>query len=222
MKKGALGTTITEWNKEKRTYDTKPSPEDDIFLTPRHALQQLGTEWARSCFGDVWVQYTLRIAKALLHDPDYTYLYTAKLGLHDRQPGMRVTKYIYNCKQCSKQTTFRAHQSLICGSCGAGSDSLGGCQNVFDRPYDGVAISDVRFKNEIDAIHAAGGKVFRMMRGTGLSGAAGEHRSETEQQGLDDDIFDGVIDNREWTLEQLESYIDQIAWAHVETHKEKT
>lgn len=36
------------------------------YLTPRHALQQLGTEWGRACYRDVWVNYALRIAAAIL------------------------------------------------------------------------------------------------------------------------------------------------------------
>lgn len=37
------------------------------YLTPRYALQQLGTEWGRHCYEDVWVEYALRIASALSH-----------------------------------------------------------------------------------------------------------------------------------------------------------
>lgn len=36
------------------------------YLTPREALQQLGTEWGRACYRDVWVEAALRRAKALL------------------------------------------------------------------------------------------------------------------------------------------------------------
>lgn len=34
-------------------------------LTPRHAMQQLGTEWGRSCCEDIWVRYGLRKANEL-------------------------------------------------------------------------------------------------------------------------------------------------------------
>src|SRR5689334_14415060 len=33
-----------------------------IYLTPRFALQSLGTEWGRNCYPEVWTDYTLRIA----------------------------------------------------------------------------------------------------------------------------------------------------------------
>lgn len=37
-----------------------------VYLTPRHAMQTLGTEWGRSCFKDVWVHYALRRAERAL------------------------------------------------------------------------------------------------------------------------------------------------------------
>ena len=38
----------------------------DEYLTPRFALQQLGSEWGRNCYPNVWVDYALRVAKTLL------------------------------------------------------------------------------------------------------------------------------------------------------------
>ena len=39
------------------------------YLTPRFALQQLGTDWGRKCYPDVWIDYTLRrAARIKLHD----------------------------------------------------------------------------------------------------------------------------------------------------------
>jgi len=35
-------------------------------LTPRYALQRLGTEWGRDCYSDVWVDYCLRVAKKVM------------------------------------------------------------------------------------------------------------------------------------------------------------
>lgn len=40
----------------------------DIFLTPRYALQTLGTEWARFLHQDVWVDYALEMARGLLEN----------------------------------------------------------------------------------------------------------------------------------------------------------
>ena len=63
------------------------------FLTPRHALQQLGTEWGRSCYVNVWVDYALRVAKELLENP--TRSYASKTGtyaknMHDESVGAQA------------------------------------------------------------------------------------------------------------------------------------
>jgi hypothetical protein len=90
------------------------------------------------------------------------------------------------------------------------------------KPKTDVVISDVRFKNEIDAIKGAGGKVIRMLRGKGLEGAAGQHGSETEQASIPLDYFDLLVDNRTWTLEQLEKFMRETAamWKQYPTPKE--
>jgi len=36
--------------------------QDGVALTPRHAMQTLGTEWGRHCYPDVWIDYLLRKA----------------------------------------------------------------------------------------------------------------------------------------------------------------
>lgn len=62
-------------------------------LTPRYALQQLGTGWGRDCFGDTWVMVTLRDAKLLLGiekgEPG-GYWYDQKKGLHSNVQTQRV------------------------------------------------------------------------------------------------------------------------------------
>ena len=63
-------------------------------------------------------------------------------------------------------------------------------------PPRGVVIPDVRFRNEIDAVHGAGGKVIRVVReSAGLQGAAGMHQSEKEQAEIPDSAFDAVVHN---------------------------
>lgn len=91
----------------------KPDPRYN-GLTPRHALQTLGTEWGRGCYEDVWAQ--LGVRRALAHD--------------------------------------------------------------------GIAVfTDCRFINEAKAIRESGGQVWRIVRpGAGLTGAAGSHPSELEQE----------------------------------------
>jgi hypothetical protein len=73
-----------ERNKLDERYPRKPTREEFIdgdraeFLTPRHALQQLGTEWGRSCYNNVWVDYALRVADTLKRGGFY---YDAKSGI---------------------------------------------------------------------------------------------------------------------------------------------
>jgi hypothetical protein len=139
-----------------------------VCLTPRHALQQLGTEWGRHNYPNTWVDYALRIAAKLQAGGCY---YDVKTGLHT------VSEVDYDRRT-----------------------GTGGVQARKD-----VAISDVRFKNEVDAIHAAGGTVVRLQRETTLKGVAAQHRSEQEQLGFTDDMFDFVIDNT-GSLDALERF----------------
>lgn len=137
----------------------------DEGLTPREALQLLGTEWGRKCYPPIWVELALRTAKTLL---------ASKGALrYDRRDGLK---------------------SHIVGSTR--------CQ--------GVVIADVRFKNEVDSILQAGGRVVRVKRpGAGLKGAAAAHASETEMQGIPDACFSLILENT-GTLEELREKVGQL------------
>jgi hypothetical protein len=56
-------------------------------------------------------------------------------------------------------------------------------------PADGVVIPDCRFPNEVAAIHAKGGRVWKTMHGHGLEGAAGRHESESYIDALEVDAI---------------------------------
>lgn len=130
-------------------------------LTPRRALQTLGTEWGRACYENVWVEYTLRMAAELLKDRELEY---------DARTGSGYLPFSNN-------------------------------------NYKGVVIPDVRFKNEIDGLRKGGAKLVRVKRpGAGLTGAAGEHSSETEQDEVPDSTFDFVLEN-DGSLEDLQKKI---------------
>jgi hypothetical protein len=47
---------------------------DVEYLTPRYALQALGTGWGRTCYDRIWVDYGVRQAKLLLENKEYRYL----------------------------------------------------------------------------------------------------------------------------------------------------
>jgi hypothetical protein len=74
--------------------------------------------------------------------------------------------------------------------------------------YVGVCVPDVRFENEVDAIHAVGGRVWRIDRpGAGLEGAAGAHASEI---GIADLTVDGIIRN-DRSLEDFQETVEVFA-----------
>jgi len=52
------------------------------YLTPRYALQTLGTGWGRNCYERVWVDYGVRQAKALMADNGL--VYSPQLGVIPR------------------------------------------------------------------------------------------------------------------------------------------
>jgi len=147
------------------------------LLTPRYALQQLGTEWGRECYPNVWVDYTLRVAKRLLEDSSV--MYTQQEGIVER----------------IEQTAM-------------------GEWHRDDEPPSGlpkgVVISDVRFVNEVEAIRAAGGHVWKIERpGAGLTGAEAQHASEQEQNSIDPRKFASVLNNANGPLEELEVLVDK-------------
>lgn len=52
------------------------------YLTPREALQKLGTEWGRACFENIWVKYTINTAQKLLTNKTGPWLpYSPSKGL---------------------------------------------------------------------------------------------------------------------------------------------
>lgn len=146
------------------------------LLTPRLALQLLGTEFGRTCYPNTWVALALRIAKQVLY-----------------QSGI-LRSVIYN---------YDAKQGLYITSTPEGP-----------KPK-GVVISDVRFINEVKAINAASGFVYQTTRGRGLEGAAGQHQSEIEMRSIPPELFKGQIDNKDWTLEELEFHMNWLATHHL-------
>lgn len=129
------------------------------YLTPRHALQQFGTEYGRRCYPNVWVDYTLRIAEALLFD---------------ERPGPGFSPRTYD-----KHRLYNYHPAVGLFERAGNDDeaSHGAC-------IRGVVISDVRFPNEVEVLRAKGGRIWKATHGSGLGGAAGQHKSESYIDGI--------------------------------------
>lgn len=73
----------------------------------------------------------------------------------------------------------------------------------------GVVIADVRFRNEIHGVQAAGGKVIRVKRDGAVLGQVGvaNHPSESEMDNIQDDCFDYVLNSPEG-LEYLHLHLN--------------
>jgi hypothetical protein len=120
----------------------------EVYLTPRYALQTLGTEWGRNCYTNTWVDYAIRVASRL----EAGWEYSAPMGV------------------CGQQL----------------------------HKYTGIAIPDVRFKNEVAAIKKAGGVVIRVDRpgyGGNMVGGIQNHASEKDQKEIPDSEFLEIIKN---------------------------
>jgi hypothetical protein len=140
-------------------YDVKPA----FFLTPRHALQQIGTEVARSIDEGVWLRYGLKVARQLLQRPDKVNYKRTKGVVKEKRPTIA-----------------------------------------------GVVLSDARFANELLHIREEGGKLIRIKRpGSGLSGVAATHASETEHQTWPDSDFDYCLEN-DGTLQDLPGKVKEM------------
>lgn len=62
-----------------RFWDDECDEETLCYLTPRYALQMLGTEWGRGCYDKTWIEFGLRTAEKLLGG---AYAYSAQRGIH--------------------------------------------------------------------------------------------------------------------------------------------
>jgi hypothetical protein len=142
--------------------DCQPGVPCVTYLSPREALQHMGTEIARKLYADTWIELGVRRAQNLSE--------------------ARIT-----------QPSAAVHFSS---------------SHIINRT-DLVVLSDVRFRNEIDAISKAGGKVWRVIcASAGLDNVAGAHQSEQEQTEIENDAFDAVIPN-DGTIDDLHARVHE-------------
>lgn len=142
-----------------------------VVLTPRRALQTLGTEWGRALYENVWIDHALRAADILLSSE----------GGYEYRPEEGLTK----------------RHAIVSG-------------------VKGIIIPDVRFPNEVDAIRAQGGVIWKTTHGHGLVGVAGTHESE---QHIDRIIADATFGPNN-TLDELPGVVAKfLQWYQERTSK---
>lgn len=143
-------------------------PECTVYLTPRFALQILGTEFGRTCYPNTWIDKSIQIAQQLLANPEYM-RYSAKRGLFtDDAPKKK------------------------------------------EEPK-GVAISDVRFRNELTGVRGVEGQLWRVKppaTHTRNNETWRGHLSETEQNEIADSEFNRIIVNNKVAFEVLYADVD--------------
>jgi len=77
------------------------------------------------------------------------------------------------------------------------------------KPGKNVVITDLRYRNEADAIRAQGGKLIRVKRLVEKLKLVPNHQSELDLLGTYDDEFDAVLENN-GTIEDLWREVDRV------------
>ena len=168
---------------EKRNEPDKRYPRilpdgHTTWLTPRHALQQLGTEFRRSTYPHIWIEYALRIAKTLLYKD---YQRNQEIQRYDRVRGLYVPQ------QALGYTGHAEYDRLPAGVV------ISDCRF---REEVGVLREN---GSSLWRITRPGN--------TGLTGEAAQHASETEQKQFSLELFDCCIENG-GSMEALSQVVD--------------
>jgi hypothetical protein len=72
-----------------------------------------------------------------------------------------------------------------------------------------IVITDLRYKNEAEAVRAAGGKLVRVKRWVPKIKVSPKHQSERDLLEVHDDDFDWILHNRS-TIEDLWLQVDHM------------
>lgn len=161
-----------------------PSPKYPQLIC-RDVLQKLGTEVGRSIYANTWVDITLTTAREMIEG-------TEPVPGQRMRPGYAPALGLvwnYDPGMQPSEPYYRVRAVSKTG---------------------GIVIPDMRFKNELAAIRDAGGYLTRVQRAVAdLEGAAGLHKSETEQTEIPDTEFDALFNNS-GTIPQLGVQVDQV------------
>lgn len=171
------------------------------WLTPRLALQKLGTEWGRFCSPDTWVRYALNVHDRLQFAHGEAY-YEAKTGVRS----LLGTGALMSAKTDIVISDVRFRNEVVLLQKAGGkvvrivrkerpaAKVLEGA--LFDKVPETLwdLIANTAFLNKLSAKYAA-------------------HVSETEQKELPDDLFNNHLINGGASLELLEAGVAGLAEA---------
>lgn len=106
--------------------DRRYGRDDGTFLTPRLALQTLGTDWGRSCHENIWVKHAMRTASSILagcpyskkHGVDFSNAYAFKRPVVRGVviPDVRFVNEVQSIRDSGKGIIVRIHRSGKDGS----------------------------------------------------------------------------------------------------------
>jgi hypothetical protein len=110
----------------------RENPRFDLpeYLSPRVALQQLGTQWGRAMFEDVWIDFALKTTARVLQPPEVDGPHVTFRG-YTPEAGLKLDTWI-NCQLREEDWPVAK----------------------------GVVIPDIRFANERTRIREAGGRIW--------------------------------------------------------------
>ena len=154
---------VFDWNEDHTDGDLKETASK-LGVTPRQAMQWLGTEWGRKIDPDCWVNHCLR--------------------------------KIYRDMHCNQVVTVKNSS-----------------QRTFKNLRTQVAtITDIRFRNEAEALLSWGGYLI-FLEGGGLQGQVANHASESSVESvkpLSDIIIDNSARDTQALDRALQGFLDSV------------
>lgn len=167
------------------------------WLTPRHALQQLGSEWGRRCSPDTWVRYALNV-HTRLQSGDVCY--DARTGL---RPISSVGDLVMpKVDVVISDVRFRNEVTLL-QRAGGRVVRVVRKERPLPRAVSGPLLDKIPWD------------LWELIDSTTLleklSAPAAAHVSETEQKELPDELFDHHLINGGISLALLEAAVDGLA-----------
>lgn len=164
------------------------------WLTPRHALQQLGSEWGRSCSPDVWVRYALSVHRRLQNGD----------GIYDFRRGFSTVSFVGDAPDAwvrakkdivISDVRFR-NETVLLQQAGAKVTRIVRKERPDTKPTARLILGELP-----ETLAELMQTSFLLPR------SAAGHISETEQKELPDELFDHHLINGGNSLDLLEAAV---------------